>query len=134
MGAWGHEPFANDDALDWLSNLDDAVEWTPVTESISRFRLDVDYPEAPECSEAIAAAAVVAAGCDRQKDALPEEVESFLSIVALPPRELRVRVLDALQRIETRSELRDLWAETELFDNWCQTIVDLKKRIQSCAT
>jgi len=59
MGAWGHGNFVNDDALDSVIDLEKSTDTSLVVKALD----DVieragDYPEAPECSVALAAAEV----------------------------------------------------------------------------
>ena len=55
MGAWGHGPFDNDDAGDWVFELEDSG----VSALRSALQLDGGYVEAPEAAAGVAAAAVV---------------------------------------------------------------------------
>ncbi|WP_218946253.1 MULTISPECIES: DUF4259 domain-containing protein [Acinetobacter] len=62
MGAWSHEPFGNDDALDWVDQLveggnDESVLARVFNRAIENQK---DYLEADEASMIVAAAEVVA--------------------------------------------------------------------------
>ncbi len=62
MGAWGYGPFENDDAMDFVGDLETATgtgHLSTILYAISDDR--TEYVEAPESSVAIAAAEVVAA-------------------------------------------------------------------------
>ena len=63
MGAWGTGPFDDDNASDWVWELQEADDWRVVEQAL-RGAADVDattYLEAPDGQIAWAAAAVVAA-------------------------------------------------------------------------
>lgn len=130
MGAWGHGPFENDDALDWLAELENARDWGPIARAFEFLQADSGYTEAPTCSEAIAAAAVVANGCKPSNSACPDEVSQFLADVPIPPpREIQDNAVRALHEIVTHSELRDLWEETDDFQNWRLALESLRSCI-----
>jgi hypothetical protein len=62
MGAWGTEPFANDDAMDWIADLETAKDLRVVRAALDAVPGDgAEYIEAPVGCVALAAAEVVAA-------------------------------------------------------------------------
>ena len=61
MGAWGVGPFENDDASDWVYQLEGAEDLELVRGTLEAAANPQGYLEAPTCSEALAAAEVVAA-------------------------------------------------------------------------
>src|SRR5262245_24137255 len=77
MGAWGSGPFENDDAGDWVYDLEGADDFAVVREA-----LDVvgsRYLDAGEGAAAVAAAVVVAAACDPGAvESVPEAVTAWL--------------------------------------------------------
>jgi hypothetical protein len=60
MGAWGFGSFDNDDAADWIFELEESSGVTALVSAFKAIKPD-RYLEAPECSVALAAAEVVAA-------------------------------------------------------------------------
>ncbi|RYD66813.1 MAG: DUF4259 domain-containing protein, partial [Verrucomicrobiaceae bacterium] len=80
MGSWGVLPFENDDALDWVWELEDAENFAVLElalEDVASAEAE-DYIEAPQAEEALAAAEVVAALLGKPLDDLPEPVDAFL--------------------------------------------------------
>ena len=72
MGATGAGPFENDDALDFLDDLEDSEPTErrkKVVAAMERVLGDQGYIEAPSMAEAVAAAAVVAASDDPESAA-----------------------------------------------------------------
>jgi len=62
LGTWGTEAFANDDALDWIAELEGADDDRFLQEALQVVIQDEGaYLEVPECNIALAAAEVVAA-------------------------------------------------------------------------
>jgi hypothetical protein len=136
MGAWDHTTFGNDDACDWGGDLRSCEDTSFVEETLDTVLKSGDeFLEAPESSEAIAAAEVVARfqGHFGIRNAYTESVDKW--VVAHPltvPPGLALKAHAALDRILTRpSELLELWEESDDFESWKDTITELKGRIQA---
>ncbi len=79
MGVWGAKSFENDDALDWVADLDEANDIEPVTKALNYIvNGDSDYLEIPECSVAVAAAEIVAALRGFPVSDPPDEVQDWI--------------------------------------------------------
>jgi Domain of unknown function (DUF4259) len=133
MGAWDFGPFDNDDALDWVWDLEESVDTSVLAEAFERVtEIGDEYLEAPECSEAIAAAEVVAALRRRPLAKLPDGVKDWveahrdLDVQGLVPTALKV-----LERIRTKSELKELWDEGKGSPEWYATLDDLEERLRA---
>lgn len=131
MGAWDIGVFDNDDASDWLYELEDSSDTEVLAVALNNISLvDDDYLEAPECSIALAASEVVAALKGRPFVSLPEIVQSWVE----EHRELDVNALvpvsqAAVDRIRRNSELQELWAESGQADEWRSALDDLSARL-----
>ena len=129
MGAWGVGIFEDDDALDWVGTLAESATIAPVVDALRAVEAE-GYPETSTCSAALAAAEVVAALIGRTHASLPEEA---LSWVRGQPSQINGHLLqlarEALHRIQTKSELRDLWEESEDFAAWQATMKSLEDRL-----
>jgi hypothetical protein len=136
MGAWDHTTFGNDDACDWGGDLRSCEDLSFVEETLDTV-IDTgeEYLEAPECSQAIAAAEVVARLQVRfgLRNAYTESVDEW--VAAHPqtvPVALAKKAHAALDRILTRpSELLELWEESDDFESWKGTVIELKSRIRT---
>jgi hypothetical protein len=130
MGAWGAGSFDNDDAHDWLGDLEEAEDAELLRETLGTVAdlADDDYAEGPECSAAIAAAEVVAAGRGNPARKLPDEVGRWLRSHPLDDadRDLAVR---AVARVRRASELKELWDEGDAAA-WHAIIADLDSRLR----
>jgi len=138
MGAWATGNFGNDDALDFVGGLQG--EGPPFVELMLiavEMAGDDEEPEAPDCASALAAAEIVAAALGRPPDDFPEEAAGWLRAQSTRKRAeliaLRERALRAVERIESRSELRELWAEVPDFAEWRRVIAGLRARLQQAA-
>ena len=76
MGAWGFLPFENDDALDWLDELE-AAGAEAIRGALAN--AGADYIEAPDGCVAIAAAAITSASQGNPPGDLPEDVASWVT-------------------------------------------------------
>lgn len=76
MGAWGFQAFENDDALDWLEELE-AGGVEAVRHGLNAV---VDgYIDAPDGSVAVAAAEITAAAQGNPHGDLPEDVATWVT-------------------------------------------------------
>jgi len=130
MGAWGAGSFENDDASDWVWELEEAENESILAEAFARVNDSEDDPEAPDCCIAIAAAEVVAAMRKRGPTDLPEEAAEFVKRMKAPSASLVASARRAVERIRTQSELKDLWDESESPDGWSRAIADLQSRLK----
>ncbi len=120
MGAWAAGSFDNDDAGDWVCELPEAEDTYILEEAFSRIIECDGYLEAPDCSVAIAAALEP-----------PEQVGAFVSRIASPPSPALVGIaLRALQRVKTKSELQELWDESDSRAEWHQAVAELEGRLR----
>jgi hypothetical protein len=129
MGAWAAGSFDNDDAGDWVWELAEG-DTSILEEAFSRATDCEDYLEAPDCYIGIAAAEVVAALRKHPAANLPDEVSAFVTRMRTPPSaELVSSALGALRRIKTKSELQELWDESDSRAEWHQAIAELESRL-----
>jgi len=129
MGAWGTGPFENDVALDWVSELAGSSGLTAIEDALGLPAAAADYPGAPGCSIAIAAAETVAAMKGKPRDHLPNEVMAFLKRASGPSPSLVDAAGSALARVLEKSELRDLWEGSDYYDEWRASLIDLRRRL-----
>ncbi len=135
MGAWSHESFGNDDACDWAAQLDEYDDLSLVEATFDTvLEAGDDELEAPEASEAIAAAEVVARlqGNPGAAEDLPEGLGAWVErIQLLPSADLAAKARRALDRVLAGpSELMELWDESGESEAWQASIRELKGRIR----
>jgi hypothetical protein len=112
VGAWDSGPFENDDGAEFVAQLCAAPNWGTVREALQA-ALRPDYLEAQLASEAVAAAAIVAAAYSGDNSLAPSAGRGLLRLLGTAPVELRVLAAEALPRIAEQSELAELWNESE---------------------
>lgn len=115
MGTWGHGPFDNDDANDFLGDLlESGQPADDLRDALATGALDEGYLEAPDASIAVAAAAVIAVATAGPVDGVPAEQAARVAELGLAADEadsLATEALAALDRVVAGSELAELWAE-----------------------
>jgi hypothetical protein len=131
MGTWGAGPFENDEASDWVYELEtsrDASILERAFAAVTDLSVD-DSLEAPESQIAIGAAETAAALAGRGGNGLPDSVVSWTLDRAPATRELLSHARAALARIRLDSELKELWEESESAAEWESAMTDLASRL-----
>jgi hypothetical protein len=134
MGAWGHLNFENDTALDLVYEIEEkgADRIKNAIEAINS-REEDSFLDSDLCSEALAAIEYIAAAKDKASEDFPEDAEDWLTPAnkesLLVIRNLIPKSKDAIDRIQHNSELKDLWEETEDFNEWTKVLENLATRI-----
>jgi hypothetical protein len=129
MGTWGYLPFENDDALDWLDELE-AGGAKVVRAALAK--VDDGYVEAPEGSIAIAAADVIAACQGNASGGLPENVADWVTAhgAELTAEDAEL-ALEAVGRVVgEESELAELWDDADE-PEWRESLEDLSERLRA---
>lgn len=131
MGAWGVRSFENDDALDWINELQEADDASLIEKTL-RDILDRgdEYLEVPEASRAIAAAEIIAAANNTASPDLPEDAKQWISLHQIESKGMLQLASRVIHLIKTASELKDLWEESDYRMEWSQVINDLEMRLK----
>ena len=133
MGAWGADSFENDDAADWLGDFCDKPDKTFIVSAlsqISEMSAD-DYLEASDCCAGIAAAEIMAALKGSPNSNLSDEAKSCVSQLKFTvDQNLTILAVNAMERIRTNSELKELWDESESPDEWYDAMGNLIERLK----
>jgi hypothetical protein len=132
MGAWGFQAFENDDALDWLEELE-AGGAEAVRQSLNA--VADGYIEVPDGTVAVAAAEITAAAQGSPHGDLPEDVVTW---VAAHGAELTAGdaqlALEAVERVAgEESELAELWDEADELE-WKESLDNLSERLRAALT
>jgi hypothetical protein len=130
MGAWGIAAFDNDDASDWVYDLEKrglAAIDTALADAEGATDLVM-----PTDVNAIAAGEVVAASRGRPVDGLREDIQQLAIFVGpdVTP-DHAVRAQAAALRVLAGSEVAELWDESGEGAEWRRSIDDLVRRLSS---
>jgi hypothetical protein len=130
MGAWGCGNWENDDAMDWVGQLEESKGTDLLQRTLSKVASNADYVESPDSCEALAAAEVIAALKGAPGKDLPQEVRKWVSQnkSGLSP-ELSTLAVQAVTKIKSDSELKELWEESESSSAWLTVVKDLELRL-----
>lgn len=128
MGAWGTAAFDNDDAADWVYELE--KDGIAAVDAALKEALGPGELEMPTDVNAVAAGEVIAAAIGRPVEGLGEEILELANALApsiTPEHATRART--AVERVLAGSEVAELWAETDDDDEWRGLVEDLIRRL-----
>ena len=127
MGAWAVGNFENDDALDWVSDIVESSGIEKLLFPINSVLSNQEYLESPICSEALVSIEIISAYKNAEFSNIPEEVNIWLStkkglLFGKKPEFTSTHIKlakQALEKIISSSELKELWQDSEHFEEWC---------------
>ena len=131
MGAWDNGNFGNDDAMDFVSEVQNKDSIVNAIVTISNTAIN-EYIELTDCCNALAAIEYIATALGNTAKDFPEEALEWVSdnkLLLLQDEKLIINAHLALEKIKANSELKELWEETAEFEDWLNIIEGLKKRI-----
>lgn len=126
MGAWSEDNFGNDDAGDWIWELERSKGLDTLLAPIQSVLNEEEYLESPVCSEALAASEIIAAAVTGDETLIPEEVKIWLHkkqgiFFGKKPQidtSHAKQALKAVKKIIAGSELQELWEEGGENKSW----------------
>lgn len=131
MGARETGNFGNDDASDWVYELEESNGADLLKEAFRAINGN-GYPETPDCCIALAAAEVIASAKGKPPDDLPDGIRQWLDdqeqLNAITG--LAKTAITAVNKISAKSELRDSWEESDSWHDWLQVVEGLRRRLQ----
>jgi uncharacterized protein DUF4259 len=131
MGAWGHGPFDNDDAMGFLGDFlaEGEVDFLREALELVAEAEPEEWVEVDSAAAAVAAAEIVAAIQGQPMKLLPDGLATWLADSAKPPvADLLPDARAAVDRVRTASELAELWAASDSVA-WAKSINDLRRRL-----
>jgi Domain of unknown function (DUF4259) len=129
VGAWGTGSFENDDAADWVAELE-TITPEELTRILVRAADDPEYLEGPGASVAVAAAEVVAALGGAPAVGAPAAITTWTGKhPQAGTAELKAVAVRAVERVRRNSELKDLWMEADGLNEWIAGLKELQGRL-----
>jgi hypothetical protein len=130
VAAWGTASFENDAASEWFYLVEEAVDpGGLIASALDRALGEADHLELDTASEAIAATELSASCAGQRPVRLPEPVQRWADAHPHQPHDSEIeQALQAISRIRSESELRDLWEEEGDESGWLREIDDLIAR------
>ncbi len=134
MGTWAVDAFGNDDAADWLYGLEDVDDLSLVESTLDEVvSADDSDLDADIAANALAACEVIARmlGNWGEKSEHSAAADEWVEKTKLPPStQLVSKAHDAIRHIlAERSELRQLWQDSEDYAAWIAAVDELKRRL-----
>lgn len=134
MSTWGFSNFENDTVAGFINNLN--INGYGLIEVVLKRVIEDNEPTVTECEEALIAAELVAAAMGKPSDEITEIVAEWVE-ENLPPGSaergavaaLTEPAADAIDRIVTESELKELWQDHEAFSDWFNEQIELQNRL-----
>ncbi|ABW32258.1 DUF4259 domain-containing protein [Acaryochloris marina] len=130
MGTWGPGSFENDDAIDWVAELESYSDDGPIIDALNTIidRAD-DYPQPLDCSVAIAAAELVAAQLGNSHEDCPEEIEIWVEGHPAPSATRIAQARQAIEVILAESGLKEMWQDSDEWEKWEEAMEDMLSRL-----
>lgn len=124
--------FDNDDAMDWIYDLQEEGNLADVNEALDLIvRSRSNQLDLTDSRIALAAGEVVAAMNGDISPELPEEAEDWLIGKSSASEALRAKAEEAVKKISQNSELIDYWSERGQLGHWRATVNDLIRRLET---
>jgi hypothetical protein len=136
MGSWGVGTFDNDAACDWATKLEAAQDLSAVRQAIGRALSVGDaYLDANVACEALAACEVIARLKDNWGPLNPytKRIDSWVASHHVTPQLGLVQAaVSPIDRVLAQpSELLELWSEGDDYENWLESVRDLRNRVRA---
>jgi hypothetical protein len=129
MNARSHTSFANDDASDFISEVEEDGQAAVLNAfEVIEFLKPDDYLEAPDAAVGVAAAELIAAASGKPPADFPEGAAAVTKTLNADAA-LRNRAAAAVRRIADYSELKELWQDSADFAAWKASLADLLERL-----
>lgn len=140
MGTWAVGPYGNDFAQDWAEDLQESKDLYFIEDTLNNVLQaeTTEYLEAPFGAEALAAvetwSRLQGKGGARDEDS--ESVDAWVAEVQAKLGKPRADIADKALRVLTlvlsdASELRELWEDSEHFEEWRASVTDLQRRLSA---
>jgi hypothetical protein len=140
VGTWAVGPFGNDFAQDWAQDLQESKDLYFIEDTLNNVLQaeTTEYLEAPFGAEALAAVETWSRlqGKGGAKDEDSAGVDEWVAEVQAKLSKPRADIADKAQRVlalvlSEASELRELWEDSEHYEDWCATVTDLQRRLSA---
>ena len=133
MGAWGNRNFENDGAIDWLNDFLAKPSEKRLKEVFNIIVDQEEFIDSDESFEALAAAEIVAAQQGTKSEDFPKEIADNKFSQAVNWKllnQLAIKAVDKILNFSGHSELRELWMDSDEYDQWVNVQQDLIERLR----
>ena len=124
--------FVNDEATDWLYDLEETYGTELLAEAFDTITKG-EFHEQADCCIALAAAEIVAAAKGKPAPDLPEDARKWLgnqdTAAVNKIKALGKKAIVAVKKVQAHSELRDQWEDSDEWHSWNMVVEGLLKRL-----
>lgn len=124
--------FSNDEATDWLYDLEETYGAELLAEAFDTI-IKGEFHEQADCCIALAAAEMVAAAKGKPAPDLPDEARKWLGNQETGDvnkiKGLNKKAIAAVKKVQAHSELRDQWEDSDGWHSWNMVVEGLLKRL-----
>ncbi|MEO1858062.1 MAG: DUF4259 domain-containing protein [Rubritalea sp.] len=133
MAAWGTKTFEEDTANDWIQELIDSEDAREFL--IESLTTDPGYIEVDQAALVLAASETLIALLDEPRAGVPGELVDWVGDNECDDvSDLPEVALPALARVlGDESELREIWSDSEDFDEWLENVEAIREVIAQMA-
>lgn len=129
MGVWSSGPFDNDDASDFMMELEAEPSWDVLRDVFKDVFAHEDYVELAEGARAYAAAALVTVAIGKS-DVSAQDYYMIVGDMGAMPEDLPALARSAVKRISTGdSEIRELYLDSGSYSEWAGIIAAIEKAL-----
>jgi hypothetical protein len=121
MGAWGYKNFENDTALDWLSDFTENSNISEIQNIFNYILEQEEFLDSDESFIGLACAEIILNQLDSNyKGNIPPnyDIEKITLNVTIDLIQSAMQVIEKILYFNEHSELRELWKESEDYENW----------------
>lgn len=130
MDGWSHDTFDQDDAADWVFDLEESSDLSVIHDALNAATDETeDYLDISIGAPAVAAAEVVASLNGNPATDLPDSIREWIVGKSAPDAALNAKARRAISAVLAGGELKDLWQETDDYSNWVAHVKDIESRI-----
>jgi hypothetical protein len=133
VGDWGYGPFDNDDAADWIYEVEASDDLRIVKTKLTQV-LDVEGElESPDAHEGLAAAEILAIAIGHGSSAVTRTFSAWISRLDERPTNADLALaLSVIERVTGHdSELMNCWIEESNKNEWLEYVEGMKRRLRS---
>lgn len=134
MGTWSTGSFANDNAADFLSELQGTEDLSAIERALEEAEAEGAELSADVAAAAVAACEVIAALMEQPSEEFEESTDAvdWVESVELEvPAKLQARAVRVLENVlGDASELCQLWQESDDYEVWRRSVHDLRARLE----
>lgn len=130
---WGVNTFDNNDAIEWLKDIEKNNDFKKVNTLIKSLNdlADLDDVVLKECTEALAAIELVASAKTDNFKTFPADKLEWLSNAEYSFSEAEIKAaLKLAQSIKKDSEIRELFLDSPMLKTWNEYMDDLIKKLK----